>query len=80
MMLYKTVITPDGQEDVPFTDDEIEHRRAEEAAFEAEEANNAIIRQIIALEETQTPRRVREGGQWMVDLNAKISALRAQLT
>jgi hypothetical protein len=39
--------------------------------------NTAILKQIDALEAAQTPRRVREGGQWMVDLDAKIAALRA---
>jgi hypothetical protein len=43
------------------------------------EANKAILKQIAELEATQTPRRVREGGQWMIDLEVKIAALRGQL-
>lgn len=43
------------------------------------EANKAILKQIAELEATQTPRRIREGGQWMIDLDAKIVALRSQL-
>ena len=39
----------------------------------------SIREQIAALEATQTPRRVREGGQWMVDLEAQIAALRVLL-
>ena len=46
----------------------------------AQAANESIHSQISALEATQTPRRVREGGQWMIDLNNQIAALRAQLT
>jgi hypothetical protein len=41
--------------------------------------NDLIIKQIADLEATQTPRRVREGGQWMIDLEAQIAALREQL-
>lgn len=43
------------------------------------EANKAILKQIAELEATQTPRRVREGGQWMIDLDAEIAALRMTL-
>jgi hypothetical protein len=43
------------------------------------EANKAILKQIVELEAKQTPRRVREGGQWMIDLEAQIAALRGQL-
>lgn len=43
------------------------------------EHNAAIKKQIADLEATQTPRRVREGGQWMIDLEAQIAALRGQL-
>ena len=43
------------------------------------EANKAILKQIAELEATQTPRRIREGGQWMVDLDAQIAALRKNL-
>ena len=42
-------------------------------------ANAAILKQIAELEATQTPRRIREGGQWMVELDAKIAALRMTL-
>lgn len=45
----------------------------------ATQSNQIIKQQITALEATQTPRRVREGGQWMIDLNMQIAALRAQL-
>ena len=41
--------------------------------------NKAILAQITALEATQTPRRVREGGAWLAELDAKIAALRSQL-
>lgn len=41
--------------------------------------NAAILKQITALEATQTPRRVREGGAWMVELDAQIAALRESL-
>ena len=41
--------------------------------------NKAILKQIAELETTQTPRRIREGGQWMIDLDAKIATLRGQL-
>lgn len=41
--------------------------------------NKAILAQITALEATQTPRRVREGGTWLAELDAKIAALRSQL-
>ena len=41
--------------------------------------NDLIIQQIQALEATQTPRRIREGGQWLIDLDAQIAALREQL-
>ena len=47
--------------------------------YAAHAANETIKAQIFALEATQTPRRVREGGQWMIDLNNQIEALRAQL-
>ena len=43
------------------------------------EANKAILKQIAELEATQTPRRVREGGQWMIDLDAEIAVLRMTL-
>lgn len=46
----------------------------------ATRAHNAVIlKQITVLEATQTPRRVREGGAWMVELDAQITALRGQL-
>lgn len=49
-------------------------------AAQALQASNQVIKQQIdALEATQTPRRIREGGQWLADLNTQISALRAQL-
>lgn len=41
--------------------------------------NAAIFKQITALEATQTPRRVREGGVWMSNLDAAIAMLRSQL-
>ena len=46
-------------------------------------ANDIILAQIAALEETQTPRRMRESladPTWMNALNAEIDALRATLT
>lgn len=43
------------------------------------EHNKAILKQITDLEATQTPRRIREGGQWLVDLEAQIQVLRGQL-
>ena len=43
------------------------------------ESNKAILKQIADLEATQTPRRIREGGQWLADLEAQIAALRVQL-
>lgn len=43
------------------------------------EANKAILKQIAELEATQTPRRIREGGAWMIDLEVKIAALRRML-
>lgn len=43
------------------------------------ESNKAILKQIADLEATQTPRRIREGGQWLVDLEAQIAALRGEL-
>ena len=46
---------------------------------EIREANKAILKQITELEATQTPRRVREGGAWMADLDAKIAVLRKEL-
>lgn len=41
--------------------------------------NKVIIKQIEALEATQTPRRIREGGQWVLDLETQIATLRGQL-
>lgn len=46
---------------------------------ETRDHNKAILKQIAELEATQTPRRIREGGQWMIDLEAQIAALRSQL-
>lgn len=43
------------------------------------ESNRAILKQIAELEATQTPRRVREGGEWLKALDAQIAALRSQL-
>ena len=42
-------------------------------------ANDMLFMQIGFLEDTQTPRRMREGGTWLAALNAQIIALRAQL-
>jgi hypothetical protein len=48
-------------------------------------ANELILQQIVALEATQTPRRIREGGAtvagatWLADLEAQIAALRVGL-
>jgi len=41
--------------------------------------NKAILKQIADLEATQTPRRVREGGTWLADLDSKIAVLRKEL-
>lgn len=49
------------------------------AAQKLQTANAEIKRQIAALEASQTLRRIREGGQWLTDLNNRISVLRAQL-
>lgn len=78
--MMKIVVTPEGQQEIELTDAEIAQMNADAAAFVAAQSNNAIKAQIDALEATQTPRRVREGGQWMTDLNTQITALRAQLT
>ena len=43
------------------------------------ESNKAILKQIADLEATQTPRRIREGGQWLADLESQIAVLREQL-
>ena len=54
-----------------------------EAYLATQTANAAIIKQITALEATQTPRRMREAladPTWLNALNAQIAALRAQLT
>jgi hypothetical protein len=42
-------------------------------------ANKAILKQIAELEAKQTPRRVREGGAWLIALEAQVAALRGQL-
>lgn len=80
MTLTKIIVTPEGQQEVKLTADEITQYNANAAAFAAAQPNELIKDQIAALESTQTPRRVREGGQWMIDLNTQITALRAQLT
>ena len=79
MTLTKVVVTPQGQQEVPLTDAEIAQVNADAAAWAASQPNESIKAQISALEATQTPRREREGGQWMIDLNNQIEALRAQL-
>lgn len=43
------------------------------------ETNKTILKQIAVLEARQTPRRVREGGAWLANLEVQISALRKQL-
>lgn len=45
--------------------------------------NEVLLAQIVALEATMTPRRIREAikdPSWMEELETKIAALRAQLT
>ena len=79
MSLTKIIVTPEGQQEVELTPDELAQVDADKAAWEAAQPNELIKAQISALEATQTPRRVREGGQWMIDLNNQIEALRAQL-
>lgn len=49
------------------------------ANYPKREHNKAILKQITDLEATQTPRRIREGGQWMIDLESQIAALRREL-
>lgn len=80
MTLTKIIVTPEGQQEVELTDAEIAQVNADAATWDSAQPNNAIKAQIDALEATQTPRRVREGGQWMIDLNTQITALRAKLT
>ena len=63
----------------PMSDADQTAYNAQQAAWEAAATNMAIKKQIAALEATQTPRRVREGGQWMIDLDMQIATLRAQL-
>lgn len=80
MILTKIIVTPEGQQEVELTDAEISQANADAAAWEAMQPNQAIKQQIAALEASQTSRRVREGGQWLIDLNNQIATLRAQLT
>lgn len=61
----------------------IEAQFANYDAYIATQLSNAIIKQqILELEATQTPRRIREALSdplWLNNLNAQIDALRAQL-
>lgn len=41
--------------------------------------NSLVLEQIRKLEATQTPRRVREGGPWLSNLDGQIATLRKQL-
>lgn len=76
MVDYKMV---DGVK-LPLTNEEQGDHDARIIAYPAIAANQAIKKQINALEATQTLRRMREGGQWMIDLNNQIVALRVRLT
>lgn len=80
MILTKIIVTPEGYQSVELTDDEIAQVNTDAATWEAAQPNEIIKHQISALEGTQTLRRIREGGQWMIDLNNQIAALRARLT
>ncbi len=63
----------------PMSDADQAQYDALQTAWIIAQPNIAIRKQIDALEALQTPRRVREGGQWMIDLNNQITALREQL-
>jgi hypothetical protein len=63
---------------VPITDDEAEALRPKPTALDQAK------QQIAALESAITPRRIREAvlgidGGWLIDADAQIAALRAQL-
>ena len=71
-------------EKVFFTPQEEAERDAEEAAYEAEKPRQEILRQILQLENTITPRRRDEAilgvdNGWLASVRAQITALRSQL-
>ena len=69
----------------PLTAQEQADYNAQQIAWEALNSQSEIKRQIMALEATQTLRRMREAANgtdngWMRNLESQIAALRAQLT
>lgn len=70
--------------DAPLTEAEAARIALEDAEYQALHVNDALDAQILALEATQTPRRMRDaaltdaGKAWLADLEAQIAGLRGQ--
>lgn len=85
--MMKVIVTPEGEQHVPLSAEEIATIQAERSQALAQKSIDSILRQIIALEAQQTPRRIREamlGVQESVtkiaEIDQQITALREQLT
>jgi len=84
-MRTKHIAGPNGQKTIAFTAEEETAKDAEELAWEDSKINRDAMEEILRLESTVTPRRMRdaiasvEGETWLADIESKIAIERVKL-
>jgi len=84
-MRTKHIAGPNGQKTIAFTAEEETAKDAEELAWEDSKINRDAMEEILRLESTVTPRRIRdattsvEGETWLADIESKIAIERVKL-